>query len=209
MQWPLTLIHLSWQIPCSHLNKHEKSRPLILVSLCLSTSPFLITNCLSGRKHWTFLVFVIDICSTQTSFDRECIPTLLYAFSFLRQPSSPLKWNIVSFFGDSLTFISDYLHLIIRSEPKFSFFFFMLKKVSISVSLSMNLQSDSVCFSRNSELPHYFSTSLSYSNSNFIHDFQINDSLEGKKSKWPRAWGLEDMLMQWITESTMTDVNKM
>ena len=46
-------------------------------------------------------------------------------------------------------------------------------------------------------------TSLSCSNSNFIHDFQINDNPEGKQVKAAIERGLEGMLMESITELTV------
>lgn len=126
------------------------------------------------------------------SLFRFFLPTPAFLFSHLKHCQLLLL--------GSPYFTSDYLHMIVRLLPKFSLL--ILKRISTSVSLSTTQQSDSLCFLY-FELPHCPSTSLSCSNSNCIHDFQSNDSSEGKQVKVARVWGLEGMLTQWITESAI------
>lgn len=152
------------------------------------------------QETFDSLVFVIAICPIQISLYKECFPTL-FCF-FLPKPAflfSHLKHCQLLLLG-SPYFMSDYLHLIVRLLPKYSLL--ILKRISTSVNLSMTQQSDSLC-SLYFELPHCPYTSWSCSNTNCIHDFQSNDSSEGKQVKVARVWGLEGMLMQWITESTI------
>lgn len=94
MQWPLTFIgrsHVAIYLKeLSQTQTNTRRQTPIFGNLCLSTSPSLITNCLSGRKHQTFLVLVIAICSTQTclwpgmhSHSLFCFFLPASAFSFL------------------------------------------------------------------------------------------------------------------------------
>lgn len=104
---------------------------------------------------------------------RSFLPTAALVFSHLKHRKF-LLLRLSSFYFRLPTFD------IQVSAKVFSFF--ILKIISISVSLLMIQQSDSRC-PLYSELPHFLSTSLSCSYSNFINYFQINGSSGGEQVK--------------------------